>query len=82
MNLESPLIYFAQLTYNCGRGKLSHSLTIYIYRFRLKEVADKIKRHGHVSQTALQNLRNTIVTQLIVGPNHIALLLEVRDTEF
>ncbi len=43
---------------------------------RLKEVADKIKKHGHVSAPALQQLRNTIVTQLVLGPNHVALLLE------
>ncbi len=44
---------------------------------RLKEVADKISRHGYTSPAALQQLRNIIVEQVVIGPNHIALLLEV-----
>ena len=58
--------------------RLRNKKFLYLSTFRLKEVADKIKRHGHVSQPALQNLRNVFVTQLVVGPNHIALLLEVK----
>ena len=45
--------------------------------FRLKKVADRINCHGADSPAVLQTLRNTVITQIATGPNHLALLLEV-----
>ncbi|KAL3890879.1 hypothetical protein ACJMK2_003152 [Sinanodonta woodiana] len=43
---------------------------------RLREVADKLSRHGFNSPAAFAALRNVVVNQCVVGPNYIALLLE------
>ncbi|XP_066269411.1 E3 ubiquitin-protein ligase UBR5-like [Branchiostoma lanceolatum] len=43
---------------------------------RLKEVADKINKHGYVSPPAISQLRGQVVRECVVGPNHIAFLLE------
>ena len=45
--------------------------------FRLKEVADKIGKHGFTSPPALHALRNIPIQQVVVGPSHIAFLLQV-----
>lgn len=42
---------------------------------RLKEVAEKINRYGFVTSPALNGLK-TSVKRLVVGPTHIALLME------
>ena len=44
---------------------------------RLKEVADKIGKHGYNSPPALQAIKNIPIHQVAVGPSHIALLLQV-----
>ena len=46
---------------------------------RLADVADRISRHGYCSPAAFQSLRHLTVQDIVVGPNHIALLLEVRQ---
>lgn len=43
---------------------------------RLREVAEKISHHGFYSPVAFRAIRNLVVTQCVVGPNYIALLLE------
>ncbi|GAB1606363.1 E3 ubiquitin-protein ligase UBR5-like [Argonauta hians] len=43
---------------------------------RLKEVAEKISRYGFTSPPALSTLRNLVITQCVLGPNYVALLLE------
>uniref|UniRef100_A0A0L8I213 UBR-type domain-containing protein n=1 Tax=Octopus bimaculoides TaxID=37653 RepID=A0A0L8I213_OCTBM len=43
---------------------------------RLKEVAEKISRYGFTSPPALSSLRNLVITQCVLGPNYVALLLE------
>ncbi|XP_052763231.1 E3 ubiquitin-protein ligase UBR5-like isoform X2 [Mya arenaria] len=43
---------------------------------RLREVAEKISRHGYSAPQALGCLRNLTVTQCVVGPQCIAFLLE------
>lgn len=48
---------------------------IQIFYFRLKEVAEKINRYGFVTPPALNGLK-TAVKRLVVGPTHIALLME------
>ena len=45
-------------------------------------MSEKISRHGYASPPALQSLRRIVVQQLVVGPNHIALLLEVPCRSF
>ncbi|XP_064596947.1 E3 ubiquitin-protein ligase UBR5-like isoform X2 [Liolophura sinensis] len=42
----------------------------------LREVADKLNRHGFTSPPAFSSLRNVFVSQCVVGPGHVALLLE------
>ena len=46
--------------------------------YRLKEVADKINKYGYTTPQALANIKNCVVKQCVVGPNHIAFLLEVN----
>ncbi|CAH1775507.1 unnamed protein product [Owenia fusiformis] len=43
---------------------------------RLKDVAEKISRHGANSPIALSALKNCSIIQAVVGPNHIAFLLQ------
>lgn len=43
---------------------------------RIKELADKINRFGHASSLTLSNFKNSSVKQCVIGPNHIAFLLE------
>ncbi|XP_013417985.1 E3 ubiquitin-protein ligase UBR5, partial [Lingula anatina] len=43
---------------------------------RLKEVAERISHHGYNSPPALSTLWNSRVTQVAVGPSHVAFLLE------
>ena len=43
---------------------------------RLREVSEKISRHGYTSPPAFQQLRNVGIQQVVLGPNHVALLLE------
>ncbi|XP_052085872.1 E3 ubiquitin-protein ligase UBR5-like isoform X2 [Mytilus californianus] len=43
---------------------------------RLREVAEKVSHHGFVSAPAFRAIRNLVVTQCVVGPTYIALLLE------
>ncbi|KAL4218424.1 E3 ubiquitin-protein ligase ubr5 [Mactra antiquata] len=43
---------------------------------RLREVAEKISRHGYTAPSALSSLRNVTVTQCVIGPQYIAFLLE------
>lgn len=43
---------------------------------RLKEVAEKISRHGFTCPPALSALRNLVIVQCALGPNYVALLLE------
>ncbi|VDH90552.1 E3 ubiquitin-protein ligase EDD1, partial [Mytilus galloprovincialis] len=43
---------------------------------RLREVAEKVSHHGFVSSPAFRAIRNLTVTQCVVGPTYIALLLE------
>ena len=52
-----------------------------LFCFRLKEVSDKISRHGYTVPPALQNLAGVNIQQLAVGPGFIALLLEVNIFE-
>ena len=49
----------------------------YLSTCRLKDVAERISRHGYNSPPALNALRNATVTQVAIGANHIAFLLEV-----
>jgi len=42
---------------------------------RLKEVSDKLNRFGYTNPAALCNLK-VPVKQIVVGPSHLALLLE------
>ncbi|XP_060590431.1 E3 ubiquitin-protein ligase UBR5-like [Ruditapes philippinarum] len=43
---------------------------------RLRDVAEKISRHGYTAAAALSSLRNISVTQCVIGPHYIAFLLE------
>lgn len=42
--------------------------------FRLKDLSDKISKHGLTSSVALQNVA---IHQVVIGPSHIAVLLQV-----
>ncbi|XP_076083690.1 E3 ubiquitin-protein ligase UBR5-like [Mytilus galloprovincialis] len=46
---------------------------------RLREVAEKVSHHGFVSSPAFRAIRNLTVTQCVVGPTYIALLLEAKE---
>jgi hypothetical protein len=46
---------------------------------RLREVAEKISHHGFVNAPGFRAIRNLVITQCVVGPTYIALLLEVRS---
>ncbi|CAG2258134.1 EDD1 [Mytilus edulis] len=50
--------------------------SLIIYNYRLREVAEKVSHHGFVSSPAFRAIRNLTVTQCVVGPTYIALLLE------
>ena len=54
----------------------------YLSTCRLKDVAERISRHGYNSPPALNALRNATVTQVAIGANHIAFLLEVSFDVF
>ncbi|XP_076437649.1 E3 ubiquitin-protein ligase UBR5-like [Babylonia areolata] len=43
---------------------------------RLREVSDRISRHGFSSPPALSAIRNVSIRETVMGPNHVALLLE------
>ncbi|GFU25773.1 e3 ubiquitin-protein ligase UBR5 [Nephila pilipes] len=43
---------------------------------RLKEVAERTNRCGYSVPSVLAQLKNAAVTQCVVGPNHVAFLLE------
>ncbi|XP_046357083.2 E3 ubiquitin-protein ligase UBR5-like isoform X2 [Haliotis rufescens] len=43
---------------------------------RLGEVAAKLSHHGFTSPTCLSALKNLVISQCVIGPNYIALLLE------
>ena len=48
-----------------------------LFSYRLQEVAERINCDGEDSPIVLQTLRNTVISQIVVGPHYIALLLEV-----
>ena len=48
---------------------------------RLREVSDKLSKHGHTSPQAFQQLNNVGIQQVVLGPYHIALLLEVSRSD-
>ena len=50
--------------------------------FRLKEVSDKISCHGFLSPPALHAIRGHAIQQVAIGPNHIALLLQVIHLKY
>ena len=43
----------------------------------LKEVSERISHHGFTGPSALQQLKNVAIKQVVLGPNHVALLLDV-----
>lgn len=43
---------------------------------RLREVSERLSRHGFSAPPALASLRNVNITQCVLGPTHLALLLE------
>ncbi|GBN52487.1 E3 ubiquitin-protein ligase UBR5, partial [Araneus ventricosus] len=43
---------------------------------RLKEVAERTNRCGYSVPSVLAQLKNAAVIQCVVGPNHVAFLLE------
>ena len=45
--------------------------------FRLKEVADRIGRHGVNVPPGLSALRSLNIVECVVAPSHVAFLLEV-----
>lgn len=47
----------------------------FIFQFRLREVSDKINKYGCQTAPALQSLK-TPVKQIVIGPNHLGILLE------
>lgn len=50
-------------------------ISISIFYYRIREVAEKINKYGPQSPQTLQSLK-TPVKQIVIGPAHLGLLLE------
>lgn len=59
--------------------EISWLLLVSCFIFRLREVAEKISHHGFVNAPGFRAIRNLVITQCVVGPTYIALLLEVYN---
>lgn len=65
---------------NCNVVFVELIINVYFINLRLREVAEKISRHGYTAPQALSSLRNLSVVQCVVGPQYVAFLLEVGTT--
>lgn len=46
-----------------------------LLKFRLKDIGDKINKHGNFISPVFESLRSS-VKELVFGPSHIGILLE------
>ena len=74
--VEQRIVTLLTSLYMVKKNNKKSSMNDFVL-IRLREVAEKISRNGYVASQALSSLRNCSVVQCVIGPQYIALLLEV-----